>query len=808
MLTIVQIPDEYVLKHNSLDGYFLLRYIKISIVITGVGCLLTWPVLFPVNATGGGGEKQLNIITWSNISAEGQVPKLRYLAHVLITWIYVGFIFFMVTREYIFFISLRQAYLLSPLYSQRISSRTVLFQSVPLEYADEHKIRRIFGRELKNVWVASDTKELEEMVKDRQKAAMKLEGAETKLVRVANNARLKAAKKGGAQQHTAEDQQHDNSGDSGSAAARWIRPKDRPTHRLKPLIGKKVDTINWARDEIARLNPLIERAQNIYRAGEANPRNAVFVEFHNQTQAQAAYQMVTHHQALHMAPRQVGMVPDEIIWKNLGMTWKTATIRNTVAITAACALIIFWSFPVAVVGAISQIDTLISVFPWLSFINSIPQVILGVVTSLLPSVMLAILVSLVPVFFRLLAKLAGKPTLSAVELRCHESFFWFQVLQVFLVTTLSSAASSAVPQIINNPTGIPNLLASSIPKASNFYVSYIILQGLTFAAAALVQLTGLILFYVLGKFLDSTPRKMYNRWYNLAGLGWGTIYPFQEILTVIAITYSPVAPLVLGFAVIGLCLYYIAYRYNLLFVQTSDVDTKGLSYAKALNHTLVGCYLAVICLIGLTAIQFAAPALVLSIILLVVMILYHLSLKSAIEPLLYYLPRSLEAEEAALLANYDSLAAHDGAHGRNALGQNADQIDGHDKTNGHAFNEKSVNGSDNPGQAKVSMWKKWLRPDIHCNYDAMRKLVPHDFADIHYSPEQERDAYQHPSVTDTVPLLWIPRDEMGISRQECAHTNKVTPMTDESAYFNDKGKIVWNHESDERPPIYEEKVYY
>lgn len=523
-----KIPDLYVLQHNSLDGYFLLRYIKICIVICLVGCVLTWPVLFPVNATGGAGQEQLNIITWSNIQAETQVQKLRYLAHVGIAYIYIGFIFFMVTREYIFFISLRQAYLLSPLYAQRISSRTVLFQSVPVEYADEHKIRRMFGRELKNVWVASETKELEDMVSDRQKAAMKLEGAETKLIKLANKARLKAAKKGGSREQPHAEADQEVGAESGSAAGRWLSPKQRPTHRLKPIIGKKVDTINWARDEIARLNPLIERAQNTYRSGEAKPKNAVFVEFHNQTQAQAAFQMVTHHQALHMAPRQVGMSPDEVIWKNLGMTWKTATVRNIASLAAATALIIFWSFPVAFVGAVSQITYLQEVLPFLNFLNALPNVIMGVVTSLLPSVMLAILVSLVPVFFRLMGKLAGKPTLSAVELRCHESFFWFQVLQVFLVTTLTSAASSAVPSIINNPTSIPSLLATSIPRASNFYVSYIILQGLTFAAGTLVQIAGLVLFYILGKLLDSTPRKMYNRWYNLAGLGWGTVYPFQE----------------------------------------------------------------------------------------------------------------------------------------------------------------------------------------------------------------------------------------------------------------------------------------
>jgi hypothetical protein len=33
-----------------------------------------------------------------------------------------------------------------------------------------------------HVWIATDTKELEEKVKERDAAAMKLEGAETKLI--------------------------------------------------------------------------------------------------------------------------------------------------------------------------------------------------------------------------------------------------------------------------------------------------------------------------------------------------------------------------------------------------------------------------------------------------------------------------------------------------------------------------------------------------------------------------------------------------------------------------------------------------
>lgn len=272
-------------------------------------------------------------------------------------------------------------------------------------------------------------------------------------------------------------------------------------------------------------------------------------------------------------------------------------------------------------------------------------------------------------------------------------------------------------------------------------------------------------------------------------------------MTVISITYAPIAPLMLGFATIGLSLFYFAHRYNLLFVDSSVIDTKGLVYAKALQHTLIGCYLAVICLIGLFGIRAAPGPLILMVIFLVFMVLYHISLSSAIHPLLHYLPRSLESEETALLE------AEDGILESNAPGGSSPSAS-HEKNGAKELKQtkKSI-GPD--GNTKVGMFKKFLRPDIYCNYATLRKLVPQDFAEIRYAPEVERDAYQHPAVNATAPLLWVPRDQMGVSRQECFHTNKVTPMTDDGAYLNEKGKIVWNEEETEtRPPIYEEKIYY
>ena len=111
-------------------------------------------------------------------------------------------------------------------------------------------------------------------------------------------------------------------------------------------------------------------------------------------------------------------------------------------------------------------------------------------------------------------------------------YFAFQVIQVFLVATLGSSAAAVVKSVKDNPAGAPSLLANNIPTASTFYLSYFLLQGLGIVANALLAVVGLIVFKVLGRLLDNTPRKMYNRWISLAGLGWGTLFPIYTNLFV------------------------------------------------------------------------------------------------------------------------------------------------------------------------------------------------------------------------------------------------------------------------------------
>ncbi|TIA07139.1 DUF221-domain-containing protein, partial [Aureobasidium pullulans] len=473
--------DDHILMHSSLDNYLFLRLFKIMFTICFCGAILTWPILFPINATGGAGNKQFDLLSFSNVSIPSHTNY--YYAHAILAWVFVGFVMVVITREIIYFISLRQSIITSVAYSSRLSSRTVMFTNVADEYLKESALRELFTG-VSRVWIQPNTKELDDVVGERDKAVNKLEAAENKLVQKFVKNHNKAEKKGKTDASTIDRE-------SGRVE---VDHKIRPTHRLGkiPFIGKKVDTIDWARPEITRLNKTIN--EEINKAHNAEKVPAVFVQFETLELAQAAHRQLAGSsmkkvKGAKLTPKVVGVQPQDVIWGNLSKKNMVTRLIKLATTTFVVLMIIFWAIPVAFVGVISNIKTLETI-SFLTWISSIPSVILGVITGLLPSIMLAVLMALVPIVLRLLAGMF-EPTRSAVELRTQAWYFSFQVVDVFLVTTFSSGAAAVAKQIVDDPSSAPMLLASNLPLASNFYTAYFVVKAKQLSRICLARLSHL-----------------------------------------------------------------------------------------------------------------------------------------------------------------------------------------------------------------------------------------------------------------------------------------------------------------------------
>lgn len=290
---------------------------------------------------------------------------------------------FFIAREAVYYVHVKQAYLLLPGVASRLSSKTVLFTNVPTDFINEARLRETF-QSVVHVWLPTDTKKLDELVDDRDKTALKLEGAEVKISKTANNKRLKAEKKGGKQ-----------------ADGDFLDHKDRPTHRLGKfgLYGRKVDTIDWCRTHIAEAETKVADERETHLAGKAKFNSAVFIEFANVQAAQAAYHKTHVKAPKGFVPRATGSTPREVIWTNLNMGNSQRLIRTLVASGIIFAMIIFWTVITAFIGLVSNLNYLETQQPWLSFLSKLGPVS-GIITNLLPSVALAVALMLVPIIMR------------------------------------------------------------------------------------------------------------------------------------------------------------------------------------------------------------------------------------------------------------------------------------------------------------------------------------------------------------------------------------------------------------------------
>lgn len=86
------------------------------------------------------------------------------------------------------------------------------------------------------------------------------------------------------------------------------------------------------------------------------------------------------------------------------------------------------------------------------------------------------------------------------------------------------------------------------------------------------------------------------------------------------------------------------FKYNLLYVYSSEIDTRGLSYILALKQLLTGLYLAEVCLLGLFALRLTFGPVVMMFISITTTAVIHISLNEAVGPLLDNLPRTLSSE--------------------------------------------------------------------------------------------------------------------------------------------------------------------
>jgi len=814
VMAFVKTPETTIMERQGLDAYMFIRFLWMMIKIFVPIWALTWIVLMPVyGANSGGTNSGLNHFTFSNIGKTAQQQR-RLAAPFLLQVFATAWILYCIRRSMKEFIVQRQKYLASPKTREAHQSRTILVTGIPNEILSERKLTQLYSHlpgGVVKVWLHRNIKDLPDLVDERAKACNRLEAAETKVIKTAyKKVNKKKVPESGLTDVEASQDPID----------KYLIQKERPTHKLGkvPCAGEKVDTITWCREEIERLNKLIGEKRSAVSTDykEYPPMNAAFILFKTQIAAHLAVNAQAHHLPYRMNDRYMGAHPNDIVWENLNMNPYDKKIRTVIGWAITLGLVIFWIIPVGFVGIISNISGLARNVPWLSWLGDPSiKVPIGIFQGILPTVLLAVLNMLLPIILRLLARLSGIPTKTGIELSLMTRFFLFQIIQNFLFLTIVSGSASQitgfVQSLAQNPTAFPGMIAEALPKGSTFFLSFIALQGLTGAASGFLRVAALAVFYIKLYLLGSTPRKVWHINHDMGAVSWGTLFPTTTLITVIAIGYMIIAPIVVGFAVVTFVLYYLLYKYQFIYVldQRPETETAGLFFPRAINHVFAGLYLEEVMLCALffvsqsigpdgSTTQSAIPQGALMVVLIIATAGFHYFLLDSFGKLNNSFPLTLITDGFAPEITDEFKHGHHG--------------EASEKTAHVDSGSPSTAGGEQPAYAVSLDAEKAQLPYNHhldpANNNSGNNNIPlqpigssatkstgvtaqQPVCGNAKDEQEEEETFMHPSLLEEQKPIWLPDDKFGIGRAGVAAARqRGVEATVERTTVNEKGVVT------------------
>jgi hypothetical protein len=564
-----------------------------------------------------------------------------------------------------------------------------------------------------------------------------------------------------------------------------------------------------------------------------------------------------------MAPRLLEISPKDVIWDNMAISWWQEWIRSAGVAVVVFFMIVLWSIPVAFTASLSQLDSLVEKFPWLQFLadNGKLEAIAKSAVGVLPPLLLVILLLLVPLIFEFLAQVKGCKTGAQKAEFVQRAFFAFLFTQVFLVVSIASFFAASLDDIFakvsnfaTSPGEVLNLLADNLPKAANYFFSYMILQAMSTSSGTLLQVMSLLTWYIIARIFDTTARHKWTRNTQLSQVKWGSFFPVYTNFACIALIYSVVAPLISIFAIITFSLFWVAQRYSMLYVTRFVNDTGGILYPRAINQTFTGLYVMELCLTGLFFIvrdeQGNGPCKAHGITMIVTIaltLLYQILLNRSFGPLLQYLPVTFEDEavlrdEAFQRAQDQRLGLlHDDESEESDRDDNGEaskaQDDGatesskprrkhHHRPKFATLNPvKTIGGWAKKEHAKskltfplgkaqntVKTAAEYRRRQRLKDVEAQRAIGEALFGGYHDEIEdltpEERNmlvklAFQHYALRARRPTVWVPRDDIGVSDDEIRRTREFSDfiwISNEGTALDHKVRVVYGR----NPPDFSE----
>ncbi|KAJ3290220.1 hypothetical protein HK104_006910 [Borealophlyctis nickersoniae] len=680
----VTMPEKFYVDNIGLDAVMFLRFLRMSMILFSALCVVLLPILLPlnyrahaadltskVNATGATYEIAETSLVQFSIA---NIPdgSSFFWAHTFCAYVVSCLVYYLLFTQYHDYTRLVTKYIheetgvvatrVAPWRKfESLQLRTILVQNIPKELHGDQKLIDWFQSlgigEVETAVMDRDAgQRLLQLTERRDRALRKLERAYVDWV--INVDRERAKREGrkprrwygpGALVRLHSAQLDLGQGPLDDDAMRRLRPLRRNFTTLSAdntKVRKERDAIDHYAEKLAYLTVRIKQYRQLsaepllYRdPNSASETAAAFVTFRTQRAAQIAVQVLLHsHTQPWAMDVRLAPAPQDVIWKSVSMPFWRRKVQNWGIGILCVFLCFFWIVPTSLIATLTSVDSLAKVPAFrgvIELIHKSPQLYIWI-KAIGPPLVLSIFNLIMPLILEWLSYQQAIESNSHVEIATMNKYFLFLFFNVFFVFTLADTIWKIIGSFFENPISIVTLVAGTLPQGSTFFISYIILQLISFPLELFRP--GVLILMFFGRYLMKTPREFHELSMFTSYVDYGVLYPIHVIIFVIVICYSTMAPLVLLPGAVYFAMGWLVYRNQLLFVYVKEWESFGRHWVQAFKMSVAGVGVYQVTLLGILAAKGAQTAALLLIPLICFTPGFYIYCKRAFERRTYLIP--------------------------------------------------------------------------------------------------------------------------------------------------------------------------
>jgi len=296
--------------------------------------------------------------------------------------------------------------------------------------------------------------------------------------------------------------------------------------------------------------------------------------------------------------------PRDILWDNIRHSKGTRRLRSFLGEIFVFLIIVFYTVPVILISLLVSESALISHSERLKQLDKASALFSSAIAMVQPMCIVT-LQQLLPTVFVIISQFEGVVAFSDAQMSAFSRYFMFQVVNVFLVTTIAGSIFDTVASVVEHPERAFEMLGNSLPRMSSFFITFVTIKAFVglgvelVRTAALIQAT--IRFFLIPDPTLRTARSIVAGMRAIDDPGW---FPFHKILAqdllvvVIAVVFAVVAPLVLLPCVAFFIFSRIMWTHHHLYVYESCFESGGQFWPKIFRRFIFGLIIAQMTITG------------------------------------------------------------------------------------------------------------------------------------------------------------------------------------------------------------------